>query len=1440
MRNPCIFNNLLTFPISVGSMRAFDGYSDKDDRAVIMPWSQLSDNNYLYDDPDTIVPKLWVDDYSDFLTLARIKPANGETIDFDLEAIDHKPQDNTSITIDSKSATAFFSFIGDGSDTAFLPGFDVYILNPRKERNSGLMKQISSDGNLMQNKVRAYELLLLMFTRTKVVAGVCFTTSKNQLFLPKYSNSEGFVNDHPEKTPEYHPQFFYSVPRPLHIAYNFNIYHNLFSINAKNDNYLLQMQLDLEHTYDYPGKAFGFDQAHYTGNAKEVELYAGEYLPLQGIRSLRIIRNAKIEPMYLVETALAIHNDLPVPINIFCVNSNNEEVLLNHLPAGQKYVESVHVDDLLIIREAKHGVYLKELYAQRGFMTIAVTPELLLQSDVLSIAEKIAVDKYLDYVDLYNKLNPYGFNTGTFPEGTIIVNSNHANVNDMLIVNTIKKESAYIKTYLTAERPNGVLYEGEVAFFTEPNYQGEVMIVNDQTPFLTEEVSKITGHDQDSKIWKLFPDSADPKIGSYKVGPNTTFALSGVKQLTYQVNDITNRYDYKINGEENLTNNIIKFEGKVKGNLPFDIDLPVHFTTSNPSLAEIEGRVNLSIKRTLSPEQEGLTILTNLSEDYRPGPGGEPEEFSAFRTTIKLAPAYFNAPNRAKRDLYIYSGIDRPMTIHVLNDKTHEMDAVTIKPPQMGRAPYYKYTFDENCRFVIRQDAIPLVDGNSKDDPNGIKHLAPSKLLVRTGDMLETEFLTIHPEIAFHQRMIDKFHEDKDPLADAKVGSGYLVKNEKIRTDPQARKSAQKAILNLAKSAVHGAHRSHHGTQSHVYYDGGRMEHDHWVFGQHPNDANKFGYFPVKENTPIHAALQAKEAGKTFATDKQYNVEWLDGSPASCKKVIEKIGEGFKYVVVKAVEGIEKAAKWVIDKAKKLIEVTIHFAENAVRFIVDTVEKMGHAIVSVFKAIETAIEDAVKWIRMALDFPLYWKMGKVITNSFDSMVMGNTAQDPGLRYQITKVKNGLDNKLNNFKKTIDQDLMNAFKNTGKAAAPTAPHKNEAIEVLEWFLDHLVKLVTKSPDTLISKIAQKAFNDAENLNNPFTNINDSINKYASAVSPYSNSFSTVSGALSHHAAPIDALQPIGQLIKDLFDLMFTTFETKVVDGIFNFVDQAIIHLDELSKIDILDIILSGLGFIGKLIKKLIDAILPDISKVDIKGLVGLLYGIPVTIAYKAKFGMGEQPFEEGTNLWTKELSGNNPQLSYTLDFLRGVGRLIAIPPTLINLAAASGKGGSIPEAGKQVGKFLVYSSMIGSTGAIIANLKLAHKEQSGIRHEVGEVRAWTGIVSSLLALLGTLSGPKAKFQLVSDPKVKIVLKSLAGVVVLGATVRLLVDHAQSDAGTASILLDSAVIAEALGNLCQILGIDGGDPALAAGGLVTTLYGTSAVLYFDAGTKTMTLK
>ncbi len=705
----------------------------------------------------------------------------------------------------------------------------------------------------------------------------------------------------------------------------------------------------------------------------------------------------------------------------------------------------------------------------------------------------------------------------------------------------------------SSDRP---LCEGEVGLYSGENYTGQCWISNSYF-FEGNGVQDI-------------PSLQTAKVKSIKLGPKAKLSPFYAKMDLYEYNGFLPPEDaYHRTYQLPIVKSVPAFTWySYRGaGEPFTAYYKLTIDTA------------AQIKKLLS-KAVPLRVLNSMSEDYF-HEDGKLVQRDVYRTTLIF--------NRTQKD----NSYDLPSKVKIYSDstcseeievfgKTYSIDrdtCATVQPNSMGRV-------------IVTQNTIHHTSGQHR--------LGAPTLLIQTDQMNDTDYIHVHPEYQMARKLKEKGHQ-QDAWLNAKTPAGKHVVPDKYRNKANC-DALQKAMHNMASTALYGTHEDATSTHQHLAFDARMMSDSHWAIGPHPSSL-EFGYHVVGKD------ITAEELDALL---REIEVIDLDATPDSAVvHAIEKV----VHVIVHAVE----------DAVHVIINGIINGIKKAVKFIVKVAEDIGRALESVLKAIEVAIEDVIDFLKDIFE----WK-----DISHTSSVLHKTMTDAlgpnGVPHYLNNYRSAVNSFIREQKQHVDADIQKLFHNTGKTAQPTASGSEsplmEGIEKLEWFLGKITSLDGIGGNRDLTMDALEKFENATlEIAESFTNL--AGDAFADIEKVVAN--------LANHEAPTDAMAPIGTFLEQAVNTVLNDLEI-VADDIIDLLIEGLEGTGRVLDESIFQEIIDSIPFIGKLIDFLEKELHFSIGGPSLASSVSLLYAIPVTITSKLISG-GHAPFADTDTLWQTSLS-----------------------------------------------------------------------------------------------------------------------------------------------------------------------------------------------------------
>lgn len=386
-----------------------------------------------------------------------------------------------------------------------------------------------------------------------------------------------------------------------------------------------------------------------------------------------------------VDKKVEVFNQLPLPVYVYTVNNDGTEVLLNSLAAGQRYIESLYIGQLIVVRLAKLGKVVQEFYTRPDTPSVVLSYESLWTTPAPGAKTVASLDvTFTGATSTY--LGIFSGNLGPFAKAPIVACPNTtSNGSGSFTVTNVAEgtllclcaDSGYkmpiayawvngdgtvetILTYRNSARANNVLYEGEVAIYSEADYQGTCLVLSSHLNVSEMDNQSTDGFSQYS--WNSNMVDIPASIGSIQIGPNTEFYVGA---------DTT--FNVTANNDD------------------------IYTSSQSPFTPGGIGNGNIVIARVDTPTNAKVRIYNSLSEDYTdPSPGKAAATGKApltkgsyYRTTLVVDSGVLLA-TKAKGDFEFTISTDAAGGASFLvNDKDSESvaqsDTITLQPNAGGR-----------------------------------------------------------------------------------------------------------------------------------------------------------------------------------------------------------------------------------------------------------------------------------------------------------------------------------------------------------------------------------------------------------------------------------------------------------------------------------------------------------------------------------------------------------------------------------------------------------------------------------------------------------------------------------------------------------------------------------------------------------------------------------
>jgi hypothetical protein len=470
-----------------------------------------------------------------------------------------------------------------------------------------------------------------------------------------------------------------------------------------------------------------------------------------------------------------------------------------------------------------------------------------------------------------------------------------------------------------------------------------------------------------------------------------------------------------------------------------------------PSLLESQIGNNalssIKIVKSLSPDEVFESVTAKLSQDYRLV-DGEMEEFSAYRTILRLKPDFVGEVEVSATD---FTEIEVDGTIHEIDEVT----PVRLKP-------------NEIKRLMITSEADGL-------DTPGLKF--------RTDDMAANEIVVIFPNKEAQRQIVDM---EEGALWNATDAKGELIVDQKAHSEAEVA-AVQRTMQRVMASVVHpeagtkpNSNAPSKFSSAEPVVDGPRVG-QAWELQLKPDqdgvDATEVtagGTAPNKEikgqeiepDTWAELVSRATLVDEDDAFDeplpKVLAVSAVEASLLKTAKVSSqrrrrrrgRLGRRFRNAIRKATRVVVGIVKDPIGAVRDLVNIIVETAEGLLKFVIDTARKVAEFIEAVVEKVVKAVKQFIEFLQFLFDWGDILKTKDYLARSF------NDALDFGVE-MADKAKDHTTAFVNDLQQTVRRQMDSLIRDLGgnPSAAPDA--NDDLPEALEWILSKLFGSKQKS-------------------------------------------------------------------------------------------------------------------------------------------------------------------------------------------------------------------------------------------------------------------------------------------------------------------------------------------------------------------------------------------
>jgi|GEM_PF-3165846 len=679
----------------------------------------------------------------------------------------------------------------------------------------------------------------------------------------------------------------------------------------------------------------------------------------------------------------------------------------------------------------------------------------------------------------------------------------------------------------------GALSPGDVALYEHVGYYGRTWILSDRS------------NDRSGNYAGLQTfQHLDERTSSIRLGPDT-----GVTVYAHESYEVT--ADNREKEIEDIVENVPDLRETQIG---------------NDAISAIK------IFRTVAPETIFTSFTSKLSQDYRMV-GNDLEEFSAYRTTLRVAPGTGQVEVSAT-DL---TTIEVAGTTYAIDEER----SVTLRPNAMSR-------------IVITSEA----DG-----------IHTPGLKFRTGGMADNERVVMFPNQAVHQQIADL---EDNALWNATDAQGNRIVDRKTHSEAEVAsvqstiKKAMATVTYTADASVDasvGARRVHsHGRT--------RIQSVHQAIDSTAITAPwEITFAPARTTSeptarPATPGLRLDEARIQEREMSQDEFMRLLSQADTRSSAAARPLRGFRGFFKRIKDAIKKAVAVVVGAVEKVIHVIVTTAEEVIDFVVDTVEKVVAAVEGFVERVVAGIKQFIEFLQFVFDWDDIVATQRYLVAAIHSGLdfatqLAETAKQPVAAF-VDNLQDTVEDGINTLTRALGDD-------------PSAVQRSDFAlpEAVEWFF---AKLLGGSQQAGANTTPDGAPHSSED-SAPATFVAVLFERFEDVAGMLQRGFEglgeTIAALIANPRQPQLALVAILETLRDVVIQSLDVVEN-VALGFLDVVGEAIELFKNLMNGEI------HIPFISNLFELL------GAGKLTPLNLATLLLAIPATVVSKVAFN--ERPFQ----------------------------------------------------------------------------------------------------------------------------------------------------------------------------------------------------------------------
>lgn len=552
--------------------------------------------------------------------------------------------------------------------------------------------------------------------------------------------------------------------------------------------------------------------------------------------------------------------------------------------------------------------------------------------------------------------------------------------------NFLKSTDAQARTILCRsiklaedETQIGELLQGEAALYENPAYWGRAWIFHADYAYF----DRIAG--------------LNDAVSSIQLGPLTGATI--YKDAQFKADD-------PIAGKQDIVSDLASLEQEQVG----------------------ENQISsIDLWQIVPPAGMAVAVQCRLSQDFR-GTGATFEEYSAYRTTLRLSPTVETVDVWTTDETQIM--VDNEV-YHV--DEDH---SVTLRPNLIG------------C-LVITTDALASSEGEA---PRG--SLRAPGFKIRTNTMLPHERIVIFPDQEVHEHLANlKDKELWDATINKKGVSQPLVQDRSPQSQSNAA-NAQKMIQKIM-STVKYSQGASGGWEQVISPE--ELKRKFWALDFQPRVAPLAFSVDATDISGVEPLPPAAKFRQMSRTEFQALFNAAESPDLAQWWLFDQISQA-----------VQNAASVVVAEVNKVVTIivttVVETGQKILQWVIDTAEKVAAFAEAIFEKIGVAVNDVVDWLRYVFDWDDILQTRDYLRDSFIKSLdyIGQTlvksAKEPVSRFfkdAKHTVTNGFDAAIEALGGTIDDAAASQNSPSSIMSTIQSSEIYKLLETGEWMLSKIM-------------------------------------------------------------------------------------------------------------------------------------------------------------------------------------------------------------------------------------------------------------------------------------------------------------------------------------------------------------------------------------------------